>query len=447
MKLHDYQIVARDFLRERNKAGLFLDMGLGKTATSLSALEDRHLPALVVAPKRVAESVWPHEAELWRPDLYVALAAGSPAARHAALTSDADIVVIGRDNIRDVLSSSRTQPFRTLIIDELSGFKNRASVRWKSAKRIISEHKIENVWGLTGTPTPNGLLDLWAQIYLLDGGKRLGKTLTSYRNRYFTPGLQLPSGVITEWIPRPETADAVERLLQDLCLSMGTEGRIELPPVTFNQVKIELPAEAKKVYRDMKKDLVADLKDVFGGEVHTAANAAVLTSKLSQISAGFMYVDDADLRGGKYTILHREKIKAVEEVVEGTGSPVLVFYRFRAELDMLKEAFPQAREMSDAKVIEAWNRGEVSVLLAHPASAGHGLNLQYGGHTIVWTSITWSLEEREQANKRLARQGQKHPVVIHTIVGVGTIDTLISERILDKSSVQNKLLSFLESPV
>jgi SNF2 family DNA or RNA helicase len=448
LALHDYQIVARDFLRGRGRAALFLDMGLGKTAAALSALEDRHLPALVVAPKRVAENVWPHEASLWRPDLRVAVAAGSPAERRAQMARDVDIVVIGRDNLRDVLSEPpRPRPYRTVIVDELSGFKNRASVRWKTARKIVADKHVESVWGLTGTPSPNGLIDIWAQIYLLDSGARLGKNITTYRNRYFYPGAQLANGVITEWIPREETPGNVERLLSDICLSMETDGRIELPPVTHNRVSVDLPPQVQKVYQRMKNDLVVDLREIFDGEIHSAANAAVLTSKLAQISAGFMYVDDADLRNHQYTILHREKVLALQEIVEGTGSPVLVFYRFQAELEMIRAALPTAQLVSDPGVIDSWNAGRVPVMLAHPASAGHGLNLQHGGHTIVWTSLPWSLEEWEQANKRLARQGQKHPVVIHSLMGGRTIDHLIHAALLEKTSVQRRLLEFLESPV
>jgi SNF2 family DNA or RNA helicase len=451
MPLHDYQIVARDFLRGRNRGALFLDMGLGKTAATLSALTPEHLPALVVAPKRVAELVWPHEKELWRPDLTLSLAKGEASRRRKALAANADLVVIGRDNFRDVEKVSPARPFNTLILDELSGFKSRQSIRWKTARRIINNKQtpVKHVWGLTGTPTPNGLMDLWSQIALLDNGSRLGKNITAYRSRYFYPGRQLPNGVISEWIPRPEAEDRIHSLLADLCLSMETEGRIELPPVTFNTVRIPLPPSVTSVYKELKRDLVTDLRDIFGGEIHTAGNAAILSSKLSQVTAGFLYVDDADIRGSKYTRLHTEKVKAVEEIIEGTGgSPVLVLYRFRAELELLKEGLGErAHTIDSPHVVDRWNRGEIPVLLAHPASVGHGLNLQHGGHTAVWTSLPWSLEEWEQANKRLARQGQKHPVVVHTISATGTLDDFIATRLKSKARVQDNLLDYLESPI
>lgn len=446
MRLHDYQVVARDFLRRQPHACLFLDMGLGKTAAALTALTPEQLPALIVAPKRVAEFVWPKERSLWRPDLTIALAIGAKTNRLRELTQEKDLIVIGRDNIRDVLTIKRATPFKTIIIDELSGFKSRSSIRWRTAKKIVRQPAVTHVWGLSGTPTPNGLMDLWAQLALIDSGERLGKTLGEYRARYFRPGRRLPTGIVTEWILREKMDEKIHHLIEDICLSMETEGRIKLPPVTHNDIVVDLPPAVRRAYRDMKRDLVANL-DLLGGEVHSAVNAATLTNKLSQISAGFMYVDDADIRGGKYDILHREKVRAVQEVIEGTGSPVLVFYRYVAELELLKEALPQARTIDEPLVLDDWDLGLVPVLLAHPASAGHGLNLQHGGHTIVWTSLTWSLEEWSQANKRLARQGQKHPIVIHRIMAKKSVDYVIESRLEDKANVQDALLAHLESPI
>lgn len=450
MELHAYQRTAVRHLHDNPRAALFLDMGLGKTATVLSALTPDHLPALVIAPKRVAEKVWLAEAAKWRPDLTVAVAAGRPDARRAALTSGADIVALGRDNIRDALSVP--SPWRTVVLDELSGFKTRSSVRWKAAATLLwgaqtsarAQQRIPHIWGLTGTPSPNGLGDLWAQLWLLDAGNRLGTTLTEFRNRFTYPGRQLPSGVVTEWVIRPGADEKIHRLVSDICISMKSEGLLDLPPVTHNRVDVDLPNSAMAVYRRMKDDLVADMS-LLGGEVHTAANAAVLTNKLSQISAGFLYVDDADLRAGAHTDIHREKMRALEEIIEGTGSPVLVFYRYAVERERILAAFPQAHDLDAPGVLEQWDKGEIPIMLAHPASAGHGLNLQHGGHTIVWTSLTWSLEEWDQANKRLARQGQQHPVVIHSLMARKTVDGAILERLTTKASVQSALLQHLES--
>lgn len=389
----------------------------------------------------------------WRPDLSIAVASGTAAQRGAALASGADVVSIGRENLKDVATS---HPFRTIVFDESSSFKNHSTKRWKDAVRIIwgcsvraaqngAPARVKHRILLTGTPSPNGLLDLWAQLFLLDGGERLGRTVTGFRARYFSPGKQLRTGVITEWIPKPEAEDRIMERISDVCLSMKTDGRIVLPPVTVNYVEVAMPPAVDKLYKTMKRDLVAD----FGvlGQVHTAVNAAVLTNKLCQMSAGFMFHDDPEMTGrGTFDWLHDAKIDAVDEIVEAAlGSPVLVFYRFKPELAALRKRFPDARLATERGVLDAWNRGEVRVMLAHPASAGHGLNLQHGGHTIVWTSPTWSLEEDMQANKRLARQGQKNPVVIHYVVARASVDRTVLATLHEKRSVHDALMDYLEN--
>jgi len=445
--LRDYQVIAVDHLRAHTSAALFLDMGLGKTAITLSALTPDHLPALVTAPKRVAENVWETEAKTFRPDLKVAVAKGSPRDRSRILSGNADVVVLGRDNLRDALEF--LGKFRTLIVDETSGFKSWSSVRFKTAKKIIPH--VDHVWGLTGTPDPNGLLDLWSQVYLLDQGARLGKNITSFRGRYFTPGRQLANGTIIEWNLRPGADVKIYNLVSDICLSMESDGRVVLPEVTYNPVVVPLPPAARTLYKKMKDDLVADLRTVgLDGGVHTAANAAVLSSKLSQLTAGFLYADDADLMPvPEYTRVHLEKVRAVREIVEGSGSPVLVAYQYRAERDMIKAALPeQVHFIDEPDIVNRWNRGEIPVLLAHPASIGHGLNLQTGpGHTIVWASLTWNLEEWLQFNRRIARPGQAHPVVIHMLMSPRTVDGAKQARLVEKKSVQDALLAHLESPL
>lgn len=440
--LHQYQRDAVEFLRNRRRAGLLLDMGLGKTCISLTALTPEMLPALVTAPKRVAENVWEEEVSLWRPDLKIAIAAGTPAKRLAALNSNADIVVLGRDNLADAVPFKK---FKTFIVDELSGFKNRSSARWRSAKKVSKN--MDQVWGLTGTPSPNGLMDLWAQMFLLDNGEALGTTLGGYRERYFSAGRQLANGVVTEWNLRPGADSRIHTLLERTCLAMATEGRVDLPPVNFNIVEVPMSSTTKRIYKDMKTKMVVGA-ELLGGEVHTAVNAAVLSGKLSQISAGFLYSDDAEFNGRQYTPIHREKAKALLEIVEGTGSPVLVGYRFRAELEVLKEALGSlAHTIDEPDVVKKWNRGEIPVLLTHPASAGHGLNLQHGGHTLVWTTLPWSLEEFQQLNKRLARQNQKHSVMIHILETPRTVDPAIRLVLEEKATIQDALMSHLESPL
>lgn len=448
LSLRPYQREAVGYIQSRRRAGLFLDMGLGKTAICLSALTPDDLPALVCAPKRVAEEVWPKEVPKWRPDLSIELAAGSPKKRAAALRSSADIVVIGRDNLADAeVVSSR---FKTFIVDELSGFKNRASIRWKMANKIAWSDGMKNVWGLTGTPSPNGYLDLWPQVALLDHGERLGKNITAYRSRYFTPGRQLPTGVITEWDIRPGADERINTLLEDMCLSMSTEGRVELPEVTYNNISVPLNPSARRIYKEFKKNLVVGLDLIGdGGQVHTASTAAVLSQRLSQICAGFLY-HEGDVSSGQkgYDVIHRDKVAAVREIVDGSGSPVLVAYRFRAEYELLREGLGDlAHSMDEPGIVEAWNAGNVPVLLVHPASAGHGLNLQYGGHVMVWATVPWSLEEYQQTNKRLARSGQTHPVIIHHLLSPHTIDASVMQALADKTSVQKALLDHLESPI
>lgn len=436
MKLHAYQELARDFLRGRPRSGLFLDMGLGKTATTLCALRPEHLPALVVAPKRVAEHVWPVERELWRPDLSLALAAGEPVQRKTALARRADITVISRDNLKDA-----GPDYRTVILDELSSFKTRSSTRWKLARKITS--KAEHVWGLTGTPAPNGYLDLWAQMFLLDRGERLGTSSIGYRNRYFIAYGQLPNGVLIDWRPREGAEERIREKIEDICLYMSSADELDLPPVNFNVLQVQLPPTVRKHYQVLKTDLVLDL-ELLGEEIYSAANAAILSNKLSQIAAGFIFSDAQD---GTYTELHSAKLEALREVREGTGDNLLVFYNYVPEAKRIREAFPEARMLDEPGAIPSWNRGEISMMLAHPASAGHGLNLQHGGHTAVWTSLTWDLELFLQANGRLARQGQTHPVIVHMLSAEKTVDETIFHRLENKEFTQEVLLDHLKSPV
>lgn len=363
-------------------------------------------------------------------------------------SSGADIVVLGRDVLTDALAHRKR--FRTLVLDELSGFKNRNTDRWKAARQLT--RVIPHVWGLTGTPSPNGLLDLWAQMYLLDDGKALGKGITAYRERYFQAVDRLPSGVVTKWDIRPGADKRIHKLLEPLAISMGTEGRVKLPPVTFNPVKVTLPPKARKGYDTMKRDYVVDMMELGLGSANTmtAATAAVLGNKLAQISSGALYLDEAEqdpLSPKAFQPLHRAKLEAVREIADATDSPLLVFYRFRHELVQLQAEFPQAQTTEQPDLQRKWNAGKIPMLLAHPASAGHGLNLQHGGHTIVWTSLPWSLEEYQQANKRLARQGQQHPVVIHQLLAENTVDKAVLQALEGKRTVQQALLDHLASPV
>lgn len=444
MNLRDYQTEAVGHLTRNPRAGLFMDMGLGKTATTLSALTPEHLPALVIAPKRVAENVWDDEQRTWRPDLRLGIAAGTPQQRARVIKSLPEITVLGRDNVGDLKTFA---PYRTLILDELSSFKSPSSVRFKHLRRLLRAHPVPFRWGLTGTPSPNGLLDLWSQMYLLDDGVRLCRTLTEYRDRYFKPGHRLPNGIVTEWILRDGAEAAIHRKIDDICLAMETEGRVDLPETIFNVVEVPLPAPVRAAYREMKDNLVANLDMLFDtGGIISSGTAAAMSNRLSQMSAGFAYSDDQD---GTYTVLHKEKVNALREIVDGTGSPVLVFYRYTAERDMIKQALGSLVHTADEPDLQRrWNAGEFPVLLAHPASIGHGLNLQKGpGHTIVWHSLTWSLEEWLQSNKRLARSGQAHPVTIHVLQSPRTVDGAIAAALAQKMTVEEALLQHLRSPL
>jgi SNF2 family DNA or RNA helicase len=441
LKLHGYQEVARDFLQGRPQAGLFLDLGLGKTATTLSALTPDHLPALVIPPKRVAEHVWPSERALWRPDLSLSLAIGEPAKRRAALDAGADLTVLSRDNIRDAVG----RRYRTIVLDELSSFKaGHSGMRWKAARKITSLADV--VWGLTGTPTPNGYLDLWPQIFLLDRGKRLGTSVVGYRNRYFIPTKYVWNG--NQQVPvgyelREGAEERIKDLLEDMCLYMEAADYLPGEPPTYNNIEVELPSSVRKLYEQMRKDLVVDM-ELIGGDVFSAANQAVLTNKLAQITAGFIYSDEQD---GTYTDLHNAKLEALQEVREGTGDNLLVFYSYIPEAERIRKAFPEAVMLDDPGAIAGWMKGEVPMLLCHPASAGHGLNLQSGGHTIVWASMTWDLELYLQANGRLDRQGQKHPVVIHKLLCPDSVDMDMDARLEGKEFTQDGFLDHMRSPI
>lgn len=440
LTLAPYQIEARDFIAQHKRAGLFLDMGLGKTASTLAALGPDDLPALVVAPKRVAETTWPDEVDLWRPEWPCTVAAGTPAKRRAVLEAPQGVVTIGRDNLRDAVEHAES--FKTFIVDESSGFKNYASKRFKAAKEIANV--VDRVVILTGTPMPNDLMDLWAQIYLLDRGKRLGKNITAFRNRFFDKGQQLPNGVVIEWRPKPGAREHIFDAISDLVLAMDTAGRVDLPPVTHNTVPVPVPAKVRALYERYRKDAAVDL-EILGGGVSTAPTAAALSNRLSQITAGAIYPDpdDPDPRDA-YTEVHREKITVLQEIVDSSSSPIMVFYRYRFERDFVLSAFPKAGTPETPDFVTEWNNGNMPMLVSHPASVGHGLNLQHGGHIAVWLSPVWDSELWQQANKRLARRGQKHPVIIHRLVVPNTVDKAIYTSLTDKREGEKELLDHLE---
>jgi SNF2 family DNA or RNA helicase len=453
LPLRPYQVTAVKHLHGRNRAALFLDMGLGKTCICLTALRPTDLPALVVAPKRVAEEVWHIEGEKWRPDLRVGQAIGSPAQRERVLRDHSlDVVVISQENIQDKALAHRE--WTTFIIDELSGYSSRGA-RWKAAKRIIARGDVENVWGLTGTPVPNGYEGLWPQMYLLDNGKRLGRTLTIFRRKWFDEGRQLQNGAVYGRKLLPGAAEDIMRELEDICMSMTRkDSGIDVQEPIWNEVTVPLPRKVLALEEKLREDLVLDLEELgLGDMIHTADTAAVLGNRLSQISAGFMYEDTeaAEMAGRAKRIswLHDERSKVAEEVWEGSGcSPTIMFYRYKPELELLKRRFgDKLHTVHEKGVFRAWDRGEVPILATHPKSIGHGLNMQAGGHTVIWTCPTWDLELWDQGNSRLPRPGQQNQVVVNMLSAPGTVDGKIYKALRDKGSVQDAFLEYMSSPV
>lgn len=393
---------------------------------------------LVIAPKRVAEDTWTREHRKWDHlnDLTVARVLGAPAQRRRALASDSDIYVIGRDNVvwlvEHYLRLKQGWPFDMIVIDELSGFKNPQAKRFRALRKAAPAAK--RIIGLTGTPSPNGLMDLWAQVYLLDRGERLGKTLGAYREKYFKAGAR--SGyVVYKWIPIRGAKEEIERRISDICVSMSAADYLTLPKRIDNIIPVQLsPVELMK-YRQLEKDQIISLE----GEDIVAPNAAAVMTKLLQLANGNVYSAE-----GTVVPFHDKKVEALAEIVDTSGSPVLVFYSFKHDLDAIQKAIPEARILNNEKDIADWNDGKVQVLLAHPASVGFGLNLQDGGHTIVWYGPTWSLELYQQANARLYRQGQQKPVIIHHLIAEGTVDEQVMRALESKDTSQAALLAALK---
>lgn len=451
-KSHSYQDFATDHILKNPASALFLDMGLGKTVATLTAIDKLMFDlcevskVLVIAPKRVAEQVWSAEIDKWDhlQHLRISKVLGTESQRKTALLRPADIYVINRENVSWLIAHlGGIGRFDMVVIDELSSFKSAKSVRFKALRTV--RPMIKRIVGLTGTPVPNGLLDLWPQMYLLDMGARLGKTLTSYRDRYFTPGKR--SGqIIYEYKLRPGDdilgADYYQKEIYekigDICISMKAEDYLDLPERIDRNIDLRL--KVQKQYDDFERLQVLALENL---DHITVANAAALTNKLLQFSNGAVY-DPA----GKWHAVHSEKLEALEEIVEtSNGHPVLVFYSYvhdkeRITSHLLKY---QPAELTGPESIKAWNEKRVRVMLAHPASAGHGLNLQAGGNIIVWFGLPWSLELYQQAVKRLHRQGQSEVVLNHRLIAKNTMDERVLKILDAKASGQDALLDAVKA--
>ncbi len=444
-KPHVYQQFAIERILEQPAVGLFLEMGMGKTACALTAAAELlhnyfdAVRVLVIAPKKVAEDTWPREADKWDHLQYlkVSKVLGPEKDRIRALSIKADIYVINRENTEWLVDHfGKKWPFDLVIIDELSSFKSSKARRFRALRKVLPF--IKRIVGLTGTPAPNGLMDLWAQVYLLDQGERLGKTITGYRDRYFQPGKRNQM-IIYEWKPKPGAEEAIHKKLSDLCVSMSAKDWLDLPERVNNVIPIRLPTKAKEQYAQLERDLVLRIS---GGDV-VANTAAVLANKLLQMANGAVYDEY-----GKTKEFHDAKLEALDEIIDAAnGKPVMVFYNYNHDLDRLKARYPKARTLDTAKDIADWNNGKIQMLLVHPASAGHGLNLQAGGHIIVWFGLTWSLEHYQQANARLDRQGQTESVIVHHLVAEGTIDEDVMRVLSGKTKTQDELLNAVKARI
>ena len=444
-QLRGYQGRAIEHLLSHPQAGLFLDMGLGKTASALTAVYEFSRfgvgPTLVVGPIRVIETVWRQEAKLWDhlKDLTFSLVRGSPEERKTALATKADIYLINPEHLEWMFETLGEGPyqFETLIIDESSMFKNVSSKRFKMLRFRVKHFSRRYI--LTGTPTPNKLLELWSQIFILDGGKRLGSSFTRYKERYFYPVDRWGY----KWEPRPKAKVEIFAAIADLVLRMDAKDYLQLPEVVHNRVMIQLPPTAMKIYKEVEDQALSKISE----EVSiSAVNAISALIKCRQIANGVVYVND----GLETQVLHTEKIKATVEIVEETGSPVIVVYNFKHELALLKAALKEfspvvLTEAKDAsEVIQDWNAGKIQVLLLHPQSGGHGLNLQEGGNTMIWFGLTFSYEQYVQTIARINRQGQTKPVVLHVLVAENTVDLLMEEVIEAKKAGQDELFNYLQ---
>ena len=446
---YPYQQYCVDSIIYNRAIGLFLDMGLGKTVITLTAICDLRYnrwevaKPLIIAPKKVAEATWVAEAKKWEhlKMMRIVPVLGNLQQRLRALATPADAYVINRENTQWLVEHFKNGwPFDMVVLDESSSFKNGSSKRFKALKLVRS--RIKRIVALTGTPASNGLEDLWAQVYLLDGGARLGKTLGAYRDKYFIPGKRNRT-TIYNYTPKDGSFEMIKAAISDICISMKASDYISLPDVLHNDIPVALDAPAAKAYQQLETDLLLQIDE----DTITAGSAGVLTGKLLQLCNGAIYDEN------KVPIrVHDCKIDAFLELIEQlNGQHALVFYNFQHDRDRLVSALIKTglrvRVYSQAKDESDWNNGEIDVLLAHPASCGYGLNLQRGGYHAIWFGLTWSLEQYEQANKRLHRQGQEHPVVIHHLIVQNGMDEAVIEALASKGDMQNALMAALKARI
>ena len=442
--LHEYQKYSVNYILQNPIAALFLDCGLGKTLIALTAIFDLTLDSflirkvLVIAPLRVARDTWPAEIEKWEhlKGLKYAVAVGSEVQRKTALMKRAQIYIINRENVEWLISKSGIPfDFDMVVVDELSSFKSHQTKRFKSLMKV--RPKVKRIVGLTGTPSSNGIMDLWAEFRLLDMGQRLGRFIGRYREDYFLPDKRNQQ-MIFSYKPKPGAEKAIYQRISDITISMKNTDYLKLPKLVMNEVDVKLSQKEMDCYKKLQEELVLSLK----GKEIDAVNAAALSSKLLQMANGAVYDEN-----GAVVQIHDRKLDALEDLIEAaTGKPVLVAYWFKHDIERILNRFP-AEKLDSIDSIKRWNAGEIPVALIHPASAGHGLNLQAGGCTLVWFGLTWSLELYQQTNARLWRQGQKDTVVIHHIITKDTIDEDVMRSLRRKNKTQTALIEAVKARI
>lgn len=451
-KPHAYQQHCINKVVEIAKLGLFLDMGLGKTVTTLTAIRqlkyDRFevRKVLVIAPKKVAEGTWTREKDKWEHTriLRVSPVLGNQAKRIRALNTPADIYIINRENVCWLVDYYRNDwPFDMVVIDESSSFKSHTAKRFKALASISS--RITRLVELTGTPSPNGLDDLWSQVFLLDGGERLGKRYTQFRERYFDPGRRGADGMVYDYKAKPGSEQSILEQISDICISMKAEDYLQLPDIIYHTVPVVLDPKALKAYQEMERKMVLELPE--DEEEISVTSAAALSNKLLQLANGALYDD-----GHLVHEIHDCKLEAFTELIESLqGKPALVFYNFQHDktriLKALEKTKLRIRELKKPQDEDDWNAGKIDILLAHPASAAYGLNLQQGGNHVIWFGLTWNYELYTQANKRLHRQGQTEKVIIHHLVSTGTRDEDVMQALEKKDDVQNWVMESLKARI
>lgn len=449
---HTYQQHCINKILEIKKLGLFLDMGLGKTVTTLTAIKElkynRFLvrKVLVIAPKKVAEGTWTKEKDKWDHTkmLRVSPVLGSQAKRIRALNTPADLYIINRENVCWLVDYYRNAwPFDMVVVDESSSFKSHSAKRFKALASVGS--RIDRMVELTGTPSPNGLEDLWSQVFLLDGGERLGKRYSHFRERYFQPDKRGADGMVYSYEAKPGTERAILDTISDICISMKADDYLQLPDVIYHEIPVKLDVKSEKAYYELERKMVLQLPE--DEEEISVTSAAALSNKLLQLANGAIYDEDRQVHE-----IHKCKLEAFLELIESLqGKPALVFYNYQHDRQRLLEALSgtklRVRELKTTQDEDDWNERKIDILLTHPASSAYGLNLQQGGNHVIWFGLTWNYELYSQANKRLHRQGQTEKVIIHHLVCTGTRDEDVMQALQHKDDVQNWVMESLKARI